>query len=63
MPDRMPAAGAALLACALLLAGVTAVEGSAIAAGAAWLAQVPAALGIALLHGGRRPRVLLEDAG
>ena len=63
MPDRMPAAGAALLACALLLAGVTAVEGSAIAAGAAWLAQVPAALGIALLHGGRRPRVLLADAG
>lgn len=59
----MPAAGAALLACALLLAGVAVVEGGVIAAGAAWLAQVPAALGIALLHGGRRPRVLLADAG
>lgn len=63
MPDRMPAPGAVLLVCALLLAGVTAVEGGVIAAAAAWLAQVPASLGIALLRGRRPPRVLLPDAG
>ena len=63
MPERMPVAGAALLALALLAAvgaGLV-VDGPALAL--AWLAQVPAALAIALLRGSRGRRALAADAG
>ena len=60
MPERMPALGGALLALAVLLAGASWLDiGS--AGPLAWLAQVPAALGVASLRGSR-PRPAAADA-
>ncbi len=63
MPERMPVAGAALLVVALLAAIGSGYAGDGAAAALAWLAQVPAALGIALLRGSRNQRALAADAG
>lgn len=63
MPERMPVAGAALLALALLAAVGSGFAADGVAAALAWLAQVPAALGIALLRGSRDRRALALDAG
>ena len=67
MPERTlstgaPGAGAALLALGVVLAAGCWLEGGAAMLGLAWLAQVPAALGVALLRG-RGRRGLGADAG
>lgn len=67
MPERTlstgaPVAGAALLALGVLLAGACWLDGGAAVAGIAWLAQIPVALGMALLRG-RSRRGLGADAG
>ena len=54
--------GAALLALGVLLALASAFDGAS-AGVLAWLAQVPAALGIARLRGSRAHRSLQRDAG
>ena len=59
----MPLAGVALLALSVLAAGACGFAADGVAAAAAWLAQVPAALGIALLRGSRGRRALAADAG
>ena len=62
MPERHPGIGVALLLAGLLLAAACWFDvGS--AGAAAWLAQVPMALGIACLRGTRKRARLLADAG
>lgn len=63
MPERLPLPGAALLALALLAAVGSGFAADGAAAALAWLAQVPAALGIALLCGSRGGRALAADTG
>ena len=60
MPERKPALGGALLALAVLLAGAAWFP---LGGAGAWLAQVPAALGIAMLRGSRRQHPAGTDAG
>lgn len=55
--------GASLLALALLAAGACWFDAGGAALATAWLAQVAAALGIALLRGTRDSRALAADAG
>lgn len=62
MPERSPARGSAWLALGLLLAGACWFDLGA-AAAFAWLAQIPAALGVALLRGSRDARGLAADSG
>ena len=62
MPERHPGIGVALLLAGLLLAGACWFDvGS--AGAAAWVAQVPMALGIAFLRGTRKRARLAADAG
>ena len=62
MPERHPGIGVALLLAGLLLAAACWFDvGS--AGAAAWLAQVPMALGIAFLRGTRKRSRLAADAG
>ena len=62
MPERKRGLGAVLVASAILLAGASGWQGGS-AAALAWLAQVPAALGVAHLRGTRLAKPAPSGAG